>query len=173
MDTLSLDPMTGRRVRTAAKSALGLVASAALIAALAGCGGGSAQRSPALSGLPLVPGSRISVKVRRCDTGASSFCAWELVVVGPHYTNSDQLLTIEQRHLHQLGWSLAQGDIGGEHGADSPGHALRVTYATPSNDLIGIDFVWIKRSRQVALALSRAIFLHIPAISMLLEVGTS
>jgi hypothetical protein len=150
-----------------------VVASAALAVAVAGCAGGGSQRTPQLSSLPLVPGSRIVVRVHKCDTGANSFCAWELVVVAPRYPNSDKLVNSEQRQLHSNGWSNADGDIGGERAADSPGHSLRLTYATPTGDLQGIDLGWIRRSRPVTLALSRAIFEHAPAMSMLLELGTS
>lgn len=154
--------MSGRR--------LGVAALALAATALGGCGD-SGQHTPALSRLPLVPGAQITVRERVCDTGANSYCGWEVVVVDTHYRNSDQLFRAEHRHLLGQGWSGADGDIGDEHAADSPGHKLHVTYATPTGDLKGVDLGWIRRSRPVTLALSRAIFNHEPVISMLLEIG--
>ncbi len=164
--------MTGRRVRVFPRRPLSLVPLAALILAISGCGADS-PRTPQLSRLPLVAGARISVKVHVCDTGANAFCAWEVVVVAPRYRDADTLFKSEHRHLLKLGWSGADGDIGDEHAADSPGHKLRVTYATPTGDLKGIDLGWIRRSRPVTLALSQAIFAHAPALSMLLEQGAA
>ena len=138
--------------------------------ALSGCGA-TGPRTPDLSRLPLVPGARIALQVRVCDTGANSYCGWEVVVVAPGYRDSDLLLTLERRHLKKLGWSAATGDIGSEHAADSPGHRLRLSYATPTQDLQGVDLGFIRRSRPVTLALSRAFFEHVPTLSMLLEVG--
>jgi hypothetical protein len=154
--------MSGRR--------LGALAAVLTAAVLAGCGNGG-QHAPDLSRLPLVPGAQIKVQERVCDTGASAYCGWEVVVVDTRYRNSDQLFRAEHRHLLGHGWSGADGDIGDEHAADSPGHKLRVTYATPTGDLKGVDLGWIRRSRPVTLALSRAIFNHEPVISMLLEIG--
>jgi hypothetical protein len=143
-------------------------------ALLAACGQGNAsQRTPQLAKLPLVRGSRVSVQVLRCDKGANGFCAWELVVIGNGYRSSEALLRSEHHRLLELGWSGANGDIGDEHAADSPGHKLRLTYATADGDLKGIDLGWIHRSRKVALALSQAIFSRAPTMSMLLELGAS
>jgi hypothetical protein len=75
--------------------------------------------------------------------------------------------------LLKSGWTGADADSGEQRAADSPGHKLRVTYATAYGDLKGIDLGWIKRSRKLTLALSRAIFDHAAAMSMLLEVGAS
>jgi len=156
--------MTARRV--------GAAALAAALTALSGCGGGS-HEAPSLSRLPLAPGAQITVRQQVCDTGTAAFCAWELVVVGSGYRDSDALFASEHRHLLKLGWSGARGDIGDEHAADSPGHKLRLTYATPTGDLKGIDLGSIRRSRPVTLALSRALFAHAPVLSMLLEQGSS
>ena len=153
---------------------MSLLALPVVAALLAGCGQGSAaQRTPQLAKLPLVAGSRISLQVLRCDKGANGFCAWELVITGSGYRSSEALLRSEHRRLLKLGWSGANGDVGNEHAADSPGHKLRLTYATAVGDLQGIDLGWIHRSHQVELALSRAIFSHAPTMSMLLELGAS
>jgi hypothetical protein len=147
-----------------------LAAVAALALTLPGCGGGG-TRTPDLSELPLVAGSQVNVRERICDSGASAYCGWELVVVNPRYRSSEGFFRAEHRLLLARGWSGADGDIGDEHAADSPGHRLRVTYATPTGDLQGVDLGWIRRSRPVTLALSRAIFNHQPVISVLLEIG--
>lgn len=128
---------------------------------------------PELAKLPLVSGSRISVQLLRCDKGANAFCAWELVVVAPGYRSSEQLLRREHDHLRKAGWSGATADVTNEHAADSPGHKLRLTYATDYGDLQAIDLGYAKRSRKVTFALSRAIFDHAPTLSMLLEQGAA
>ncbi len=145
----------------------------ALIATLAGCGQSSVQHTPNLARLPLVGGTRIVAHAIRCDPGANPFCGWELVVVGPRYRSSEALLQSEHRRLLKLGWSGANGDTNDEHAADSPGHKLRLTYATAFGDLKGVDLGLIRRSENVTLALSRAMFQRASTISMLLEEGTS
>ena len=157
--------MTARR--------LSVLALPALIATLAGCGQSSAQHVPDLARLPLVRGARVLTEARRCDRGTNVFCAWELVVVAPGYRTSDALLRSEHRRLLKLGWTGANADTGEEKAADSPGHKLRVTYATAYGDLKGIDLGWIKRSQKTTLTLSKAMFQHSSALSMLLEEGPS
>ncbi len=150
-----------------------LVAVPAVIVALAGCGQGNGQHTPNLAQLPLARGARVQVAVRRCDPGANAFCAWELLVSGSGYRSSIALLHAEHRQLKSLGWTSADADTGQQQAADSPGHRLRLTYATPDGDLRGIDLGWIKRSRTLTLALSRAMFAHTVAISVLYEEGAS
>ncbi len=128
---------------------------------------------PDLSRLPLVSGAKIVQQVRQCDRGANSFCALELVVADPRYRTSLDLLSGEQRHLAALGWTSANAQIGEERAADSPGHKLRVTFATDSGDLKGIDLGWVHRSRSTAVALSHALFTHSSTLSLMLERGTS
>jgi hypothetical protein len=152
------------------------IASAAVVATLAlvGCGGQTAtQRTPTVDKLPLIPGAHISLRVQRCDMGANAFCGWELLVIAPRYRSSDDVVKSEHRLLMKSGWTGADADAGEQRAADSPGHKLRVTYATPSADLIGIDQGSTKRSRKLTLALSQAIFNRQSAMSMLLEVGAS
>ncbi len=156
--------MTARRLSLAVL-ALGLL--------LAGCGGSGTKHVPTVAHLPLVPGARIVTQVRRCDPGANAYCAWELVVVAPRYTSSDVLMVAERHHLLRLGWSTANAETGEQEAANSPGHRLRVTYATASGDLRGIDLGWIKRSQAVTMTLSRTMFEHTAAMSMLLETGPS
>lgn len=127
---------------------------------------------PDLARLPLVGGASVVARAQQCDRGTGNYCALQLVIVDPRFRNSVDLLKSEQRHLNQLGWSLANGDTGNEHSADSPGHKLRVIYATADGDLRGIVLGWIDRPRPIALALSRTLFARSPAISMMLELGS-
>jgi hypothetical protein len=140
---------------------------------LAACGGNQPPRAPDLARLPLVPGAKVVAKVQTCDTGANAFCAIHVVVVDRRFRSSDDLLESEHRHLRKLGWTGATGDSGDEKAADSPGHKLRVTYATASGDLKDIDLKVIKRPRPIAIALARTLFDRQAAMSMMLEIGTS
>lgn len=128
---------------------------------------------PQASQLPLVSGSKIVAQVKQCDKGANAYCALELVVVGSSYKNSQDFLGIERERLVTLGWTREGADTGNEHAVDSPGHKLRLTYATALGDLTGIDLGWIKRPRPITLALSRTLFQRAPALSMMLEFSTS
>jgi hypothetical protein len=121
--------------------------------------------------VPLVPGAKIIAKVQHCDPGAASYCGIQMVVIGPAYRSSDDLIVSERHNLHTHGWTGANGDTGEEGAADSPGHKLHLTYATAPNELQDIDFGWVKRAQPIAQALSRTVFDHHPAMSMLLEVG--
>ena len=157
--------MTAGRVR--------LSLATALVAVLAGCGQGSSQHAPRLSDLPLVPGAKIVAQVRECDRGANAFCALHLVIVDPRYKTSADLVEDEHVRLLAHGWSGANADTGEQHAADSPGHKLRVTYATAYGDLKGVDLGWIQRPRPITLALSRALFDRASAMSVMLEIGSS
>jgi hypothetical protein len=138
---------------------------------LGGCGGSSAGRTPTVSGLPLVPGAKVVAVAKQCDGGANAYCALQLVMVDSRYDTSLDLLADERQKLLADGWTGSSGDTGNEHAADSPGHQLRVTYATVFGDLMGVDLGWIKRQPQIALALSGAIFDRTAGLSMLLETG--
>jgi hypothetical protein len=128
---------------------------------------------PDLTQLPLVPGTQIVARARQCDKGAAAYCAVEIVVVGRSYRTSQDLLGVERERLVSLGWTREGADTGNEHAADSPGHKLRVTYATALGDLTGIDLGWIKRPRPITLALSRTVFQRTAALSMMLELSTT
>jgi hypothetical protein len=145
---------------------------AAAALATAACGQAATSRAPVLSGVPLIGGTRVVANVRSCDRGANPYCAVQLVVVGGRYGSSMALLTSEQGRLRQLGWTSGAGDTGVEQSADSPGHKLRLTYATASNDLMAIDLGWIQRRRPIARALSNELFDRAPAISLMLETGS-
>jgi hypothetical protein len=145
----------------------------ALVVALAGCGQSGGPQMPDLTRLPLLSGARIVARVTRCDKGANAFCALELVVADPQLKSSDSMLLRERDRLRALGWSAAYADTGEQKAADSPGHKLRVTYATAYGDLKGIDLGWIHRSQKITLALSQALFSHSPTLSMMLELGST
>lgn len=138
---------------------------------LAGCGGGT--RAPRLASLPLPPKARVSLDDRVCNRGANAFCALQLVVVGSGYQTSKELIDAETQLLRARRWNLVHAPIGPELAADSPGDHLRVTYATATGDLQGVELGWIKRARPVTVALSRTLFAHTSALSVLLQLGTT
>ena len=151
-----------------------LVALALVAGSLAGCGAAStAQRTPSVSQLPLVPGSQVVAQVRRCDRGSNAFCAIDLVVRNGRYDSSDVLARDESHVLRKQGWSLADGDTSLQAAANSPGHKLRLTYATAEGDLREIVLGIINRPWPITYALSNAMFDRAAAMSMRLEVGAS
>ena len=144
---------------------------AATTLAVAGCSSG--RQVPGLGGLPLAGGSRVLVQAKMCNPGANAYCADEIVVVNNQFHTSADFLDTERAILHKLGWTGQYAPNGNEHSDDSPGHKLRVIFATAQGDLLGIDLGWIKRSRSIALALSHAILARQPTLSMLLLDGAS
>jgi hypothetical protein len=156
----------------AAKRANGVGAAAAALA-LAACGQAGPGAVPDVAHVPLVGGAKVLASTRLCDRGASAFCAVQLVVADPRYGNSAGLMRSERMTLARRGWSISDGDIGNEKAAESPGHRLRLTYATAAADLTGVDLGWIRRSRKVELALSRTMFARASAISLMLETGSA
>ena len=154
-----------------------LVAAVVLAGSLAaaGCGAGSRAGAPTVGRVPVPAGARIVARVRRCDTGAHAYCAQELVLSAPagRYASSTALQTAETRRLARAGWARAEGDTTHELSADSPGSGLRLVYATGQADLESIDLGTIDRSRAVARALARRMFARAPALSLILETGTS
>ncbi len=155
------------------KGPLSLLALPVVVVGLSACGAGSGDQTPNTARLPLVSGSRVVAQARQCDPGANAFCAIEMVVVDPRFASSDDLLKGERDDLLAAGWTRVNGDTGDERAAQSPGHKLRVTYASASGDLKGIDLGWIKRSRTITLALSRALFDRSSAMSVMLELGST
>jgi hypothetical protein len=137
---------------------------------LAGCGG--AIRRPRVSLLPLVPGARVVTDVRVCDSGAQPYCALELVVADPRYPSSRQLVLAERHLLHAHKWTAASAQTADELANESPGHKLRVTYATAFGDLKGVDLGWIGRTRQVQQSLAREMFAGKAAMSAQLQAGS-
>jgi len=145
----------------------------ALSVPIVGCGQSAPARSPSVADVPVAPGAQIVSQTRRCDRGARPYCAVQAVVAGGGYDSSGALLKGERAHLDALGWSHSNGDTNLESAADSPGHTLRLQYGTASADLRAIDLGWIQRSPRIAIALSRVMFDRAPAISLMLETGSS
>jgi hypothetical protein len=152
---------------------LGVAGALAVAVALGGCGSSTADRTPTVSAVPLVPGAHIGTQVRECDQGSRAYCTVELVVLDSRYPSSDILAHDESHVLRKAGWSLADGDTSTETAANSPGHKLRLTYSTAADDLQQIDLGLITRPTPITHALSNAIFDQTPAMSMMLEVGAS
>jgi hypothetical protein len=148
------------------------LAALAFSPALSGCGQSAQSRAPSVARVPLVPRTRVVTQVTRCDPGANSYCAVQLVVVG-RYGSSDALLTSERKYLQSLGWGLVSADTGDEHAAESPGHRFHLVFATAALDLKDWDFGWIKRSRTVARALSQTMINRQAALSLMIESGAA
>jgi hypothetical protein len=154
-------------------SRLRMAALIAPTALIAGCGHAADKRTLSLQQVPLVPGAKVLTQLKACDRGNNAFCALELVIVDPAYKTSNDLEKAEHRWVHAAGWKGVGGDTTYENAAESPGHRLRVTYATALDDLRALDLGVIHRPPKIALAMSRAIFSRQPAMSLLLESGDS
>jgi hypothetical protein len=152
---------------------LSLAAVPAAVVALAGCGSSGGTQGLDLTRVPLVDGSRVIAQARECDRGANAFCSLEAVVVDPRFHSSGDMVTSERALLRKQGWSLVNADTGLQSAAESPGHKLRVTYATAYGDLQGIDLVWIHRANAITQSLSRQVFDGSSAMSIMLEDGPS
>ena len=159
--------MTAMRTRTV----LGCLAVAL---AVAGCGGGgSATRSLSASSIPLVAGARVFAATRSCDRGADAYCALQLVVVAPRYPSSQALLVSEQARLRALDWTDTVGDTPKERSADSPHNRLRLSYALAFDDLESWDMNSLRRRAPIARALAAVTFDRLPALSLMLQAGSS
>jgi hypothetical protein len=141
--------------------------------AVAGCGAGTNHRDLGLTNIPLPAGARIAASVRVCDRGANPYCSEQVVVVGERYPTSADLLNTENAHLKTLGWTESRGDTGKQLAVESPGHELRMTLDTAYNDLIALDTGQILRAAATGRALSAVLFDRAPAISLMLERGSS
>ena len=150
-----------------------LPALAALGLAAGGCGAGTSSRAVGIDQIPLVPGALITAQVHSCDRGVNAYCSEQVVVEGQGYSSSAALLITERHLLDHLGWSSAAGADGMEKGEDSPGHELRMIYATAYGDLLGIDSSWVRRAAPIARALSQTMFDRAPALSIMLVRGSS
>jgi hypothetical protein len=150
------------------------IAIMAVLAALglAACGG-SGDHVPNLAGLPLVPGSRIVARTQLCDPGADAYCAIEFAVYNRRYANSDDLFGAEKKLLHRHHWTDANGLVGPESAADSPGHKLHLTYATAGSELDATAEHYVTRPRSIVSALSNSFFgTSTPAMAMILELDS-
>jgi hypothetical protein len=139
---------------------------------LSGCGQSARSRGPSVARVPLVPRTHVLSHVTRCDPGANSYCAVQLVVVG-RYGSSDALLMSERKYLQSLGWGLVLAETGDEHAAESPGHRFHLVFATAALDLKDWDMGWIKRSRAIARVLSQTMINRQAALSMMIESGAA
>lgn len=156
------------------RSRLSLLVLAALAVAVAvGCGSQASTRVVGVTQIPLPPNTLITARVHSCDRGSDAYCSEQVVVRGTGYASSADLLIAERHLLDHLGWSSAAGADGPEKGEDSPGHELRLTYATAYGDLLGIDSSWVRRAAPIARALSQAMFARAPALSIMLVRGSS
>ncbi len=123
--------------------------------------------------MPLVDGAQVIARVRSCDRGDNAYCALQLVVVGQGFRSSTDLLAGEARRLRALGWTSTIGDTPRERSADSPGHRLRLSYARASDDLFSWDQGTLRRRPGIARALGYAMFRRAPALSLMLQTGSS
>jgi hypothetical protein len=110
--------------------------------------------------------------VRECDQGSNAYCAIYLVVRNRGYISSDILFKDEGALLRSDGWSQAHGDTGAQVSANSPGHKLRLTFATAYGDLQDVDLGQINRPWPIVYALSSSMFARAATMSMMLEVGS-
>jgi len=145
----------------------------AVAVAVAGCGTSADVRAVGLAEVPLPGGAQISAHIRSCDRGANAYCAEQLVVVAPALSTAKALEVSEKRLLAARGWTITRGADALQQAADSPGHELRLYYATAYDDLLGIDSNWIQRAPPISDSLSTAMFDRAPAISIMLVRGSS
>ena len=150
-----------------------LLTAVAVAVAVAGCGRGGNPRAIGVSEVPLPSGATVLDSVRSCDRGANPYCSVQLVVVGPGYGTSTALLAGEQAALKRQGWTSALGPQGKEKGSDSPGHNLRMTYSTAYQGLLALDSGYIQRAPALAHAMAGVVFTGSPALSLILERGSS
>jgi hypothetical protein len=143
------------------------------VAVLVATGRGGTPRAIGLRNIPLPTGTRVVANVRSCDRGVNPYCTIQVVVVGNRYPNSAVLRAAYAKQLAKLGWTTAKGPDGNETAADSPGHELRVTFATAYEDLLGVDSNWIQRTATISHSLSSTMFDRTAALSLMLQTGSS
>jgi len=136
-------------------------------------GRGGTPRDIGLRNIPMVPGTRVLTKVRSCDPGVHPYCSLQVVIVGDRHQTSEALRKTYGANLLKLGWTTTKGPDGNETAADSPGHELRLTFATAYEDLLGVDSKWIQRTAAISHSLSSAMFDRAPALSIMLLRGSS
>jgi hypothetical protein len=164
---------SSRKLLIWALAGIAVVAVVVIVAVVAASGRGGTPRAIGLRNVPLPAGTRVATRVRSCDRGSNSYCALQLVIVGDRYPSSTALRTAYRQELSKLGWTTAKGPDGNETAADSPGHELRLTYATPYEDLLGVDSKWIQRTSAISHSLSAMMFDRAPALSIMLVRGPS
>lgn len=108
-----------------------------------------------------------------CNPGRSAYCALNLVIegAGDRYATPVQVFSAEEAALRHHGWRPVYASYGLEFAELSPNMHLRAVLAPDDHTLRLIDLHDIQRPRALALALSRALLEHRPAISVMLEFG--
>jgi hypothetical protein len=167
--------MSSRKLLFWALAGAGVIVAAivAVAVVIVATGRGGTPRAIGLKDVPMVTGARVMTRVRSCDRGASRYCALQVVIVGGRYPTSQALRTTYGAALLKQGWTTTKGPDGNETAADSPGHELRLTFATAYEDMLGIDSNWIQRTAAISHSLSSAMFDRAPALSIMLVRGSS
>ena len=150
-----------------------VVVVAVVVAVVVVTGRGGTPRAIGLRNIPVPAGTRVVTHVRSCDRGVRPYCAIQVVIVGDRYASSAALRAAYGLQLAKLGWTTAKGPDGNETAADSPGHQLRLTFATAYEDLLGVDSNWIQRTAEISHVLSNTMFNRSPALSLMLVTGSS
>ncbi len=150
-----------------------LAVAAVTVVLIVATGRGGTPRAIGLKDIPLPAGTRVMTKVRSCDPGVNPYCSLQVVLVGTRGQSTAQLRSGYRRDLLRLGWTTTKGPDGNETAADSPGHELRLTFATAFEDLQGIENNWIQRTAEISHSLSNTMFDRSPALSIMLLRGSS
>jgi hypothetical protein len=150
-----------------------VVAVVAVAVVVTATGRGGTPRAIGLNDIPMVAGTRVMTRVRSCDRGVHPYCALQVILVGEGHRTSQALRKAYAARLHKLGWTTTMGPDGNETAADSPGHELRLTYATAYEDLLGVDSNWVQRTAEITHSLSSTMFDRAPALSIMLLRGSS
>jgi hypothetical protein len=158
---------------TLAVVAVLVVAMAAVAFAIVVTGRGGTPRAIGLKNLPTLDGTRVMTQVHSCDRSANAYCALQVVLVGDRYRTSAALRVAYAAQLAKLGWTTANGPVDAETAADSPGHELRLTFATAYAELTDIDVGSVQRTAAISHSLSDSIFDRAPALSLKLVRGSS
>lgn len=93
-------------------------------------------------------------------------------MVDHNYKSARDFVVAERNLLKRRGWSTVAPPTADELAAESPGHQLRITYASAYGDLKGIDLGWMQRSLAVRHSLGEQLFAGAPAISALVQSGS-
>ena len=166
---------SSRKLRYWALAGAGLIVAVVVAVAIVvvTTGRGGTPRAIGLKDIPMIAGTRVMTRARSCDRGVHSYCALQVVLVGDRHQTSQALRVAYRAHLHKLGWTTTMGPDGNETAADSPGHELRLTFATAFEDLLGVDSNWIQRTAEVTHSLSSTMFDRAPALSIMVLRGSS
>ena len=167
--------MSSRKLLFWALAGAGVFVAATVVVAVlvATTGRGGTPRAIGLKDIPMVPGTRVTSTVRSCDRGVHAYCSLQVVIAGERYRTSRALRNAYGANLLKLGWTTTKGPDGNETAADSPGHEVRLTFATAYEDLLGVDSNWIQRTPAISHSLSAAMFQRTPTLSVLLLRGSS